>query len=235
MDREQIGLQARICQLGQHKTARRLALFEALLRLLRRGLVFGWLRSWPQFRPSAIWIALLCGSLLFYGLSLWLSACERLIGNRWMNALRRRRHVSCTELLLAFTRRDALLAVRVSCFYRLHLFGRYLLLFSVPAVLTAAAVLRIAEAQVSRAVFYGGTICLTLIWLCAAFFSMAAREPLQAAVALQTDPECYAQRKSSLARMDKDCFQLLRFCFSWLMLPRGARRQAKAIYASIRQ
>ena len=90
MDRERIGLQARICQLGQHKTARRLNGFAWLLKRLRRWLLVGWLWNLPQIRLTIGWIVLLCAALLFYLLSLWLSAGERLIQNRWLAALRQR-------------------------------------------------------------------------------------------------------------------------------------------------
>lgn len=233
MDRERIGLQARLCQLGRHRSARRLTEFEMTVRLLRRGVLLGWLRAWPQFTPSAGWIALLSASVVFYLLSLLLSTCERLVKNRWMGALRRDRRGTVSDSLIGFSPSDVLLAVRVAVFYRVRLLGRALLLFSLPALLTAAAVWFVLDSGVSRAILIGGAVCLLLFWLAALFFFWAAREPLLTAASLLTDRSSFAQRKSSLARLDKDCFRLARFSFSWLFLSSGVRFQAKAIFGEI--
>lgn len=234
MNREKIGLDARLCQLGQKKRARRLAAFERLLQLLRRGLAVGWVWNLPLFRRSGGWVLLACGSALVYALSLLLSACERLLKNRWMEALRGRRAASVTEQLGAFSRRDVLLAVRIAVFYHARWLGRSLLLCAFPALLTAVGV-RLAAGGVSKPVFYGGAVGLAVLWGAALFFLLAAWEPLQTAASLLIDPNSFAQRKSSLAQLDKNCFRLAKFSFSWLMLSGGARFQARALFASIRQ
>ncbi len=235
MDRERIGLQARICQLGQHNTARRLNGFAWLLKRLRRWLLVGWLWNLPQIRLTTGWIVLLCAGLLFYLLSLWLSAGERLIKNRWLAALRQRQSVTLADLLIAFSRRDLLLSARVAAFYRSRLCGRWFCILAVPVLLTGVSLQLVYEQGVSRLVFIGGATCLTLIWLAALFFCSAAREPLRTAASLITDQDSFAKRKSSLARLDKCCFQLMRFRLFWLFLPGGVSEQARAIYGSIRQ
>ena len=231
MDREKIGLDARACQLGQHRPARRLAVFEQAVRLLRLELALGWLWNVKAFQWTTGWIVLLSVGVMVYLLSLLLSACERLMKNRWMDALRRRRFCSLAECLSDFSLRDVLLAVRIAAFCSGRLFVRGVLLLSLPAMMTAAAVWRAYVGGVGRTVFCGGAAGLAAVWFAAVFFLLTAREPLLAAASLLIDADSFARRKSSLARLDDDCFQLTRFCFSWQTLPIGARFQARAIYA----
>ena len=168
--------------------------------------------------------------VLFRQLSCLLTACERLLKNRWMASLRAERPRRVADVLIAFSARDVLLSVRLAAFYWLHLLGRGILLLSLPTALTAAALI-VFVSGVSRKVFIGGAVCLLLLWLAALFFFCAARESLRAAAALITDESRFEQRKSSLARLDKGCLQLAKCSVSWLPLPGCARFQAKAIYA----
>ncbi len=235
MSRERIGIEARLCQCGHHRQSAGLLFFEKMLFVLRFGLAAAWVSAWRFAGASLPWILLAAASIVFFCASLILSACERLLKNRWMKTLRSKTPAALSDLLCAFTFRDVVLAVRIGWYYRWRSAVRSLLFWTVPLVFALWIVFRVSQPGLSRAAFAVLLSGFALFFLVSLGCFLSAREALRVSTSLLTDPESFAQRKNSLIRLDKDCFSLLKLSLSFLFLPENVRFQAKALYALIGQ
>ncbi|HBL41580.1 MAG TPA: hypothetical protein DDY98_08535 [Ruminococcaceae bacterium] len=231
MNRERIGIEARLCQCGHRRQAVGLRFFEKGITVLRLALLVAWLVAYPKNGFSLPWIVLACFSGVFFALSLLLSSCGRLLKNRWMKSLRCGQAVTITDLMVDFTVRDIVLAVRIEWYYRWRLTVRAVLFGTIPLALAWFIVWRLIQQGVSVRMFTAYSVGLVLFFSVSLLCFLSAWEALKVSISLLADRESFERRKNDLVRLDKDCFFLLKFSLSFLFLPENVRFQAKVLFA----